>query len=588
MRRPVFAHPVPLLLIAAAWLSGCAVDTEPAESIPQFDVTLGAVTTSCGGAAKNPLAEIKTLKLVVRGPNDAGELVNLGDTKTQAFSSGQSQITFKDVPAGSPREITLLGYKSGSTSPVWFARKSGLNIQKTKTIPLDLTLMALEGFTCLGQASVAPIPNVVFPTTTRMADGKVLIAGGFANAAKAADGTYTLEAPSDTAYVFDPGTGKFDTVKTKMIARRAAHSAIYLPQLNQVLLVGGATKMKVAPNLPPTWTATDGVNPPYEIYDVATGTFLAGANPQNAKKRVFPNLLRLSDDYVASVGGAPWPVADFAAYSQSDLFSKAEKDFVDIGGALPAVAVRGGSAVAEMGPTDEGTARYLIWGGNVQRSTDKAVGPVAEAFHESLALGTGAFDASFTFSGDFDSKTVLMFPTLTFLGTGTNAKNDWTDLAEGTRKVDRLLSVGGIRWDTGAQKWLAPGVNDAYLLTVLPSTPTTKARIAVKKVSGLKGGLYLHQASAVGANHVLFTGGFGNFAAAPETLAMQAFDIKASKFLADSAIPAVSDFVPRAGHSGLVLPNDCVLMFGGVDAFSSLNGAGAALSDIYCPKLLVP
>ena len=109
MRRPVFAHPVPLLLIAAAWLSGCAVDTEPAESIPQFDVTLGAVTTSCGGAAKNPLAEIKTLKLVVRGPNDAGELVNLGDTKTQAFSSGQSQITFKDVPAGSPREITLLG-----------------------------------------------------------------------------------------------------------------------------------------------------------------------------------------------------------------------------------------------------------------------------------------------------------------------------------------------------------------------------------------------------------------------------------------------------------------------------------------------
>jgi hypothetical protein len=78
---------------------------------------------------------------------------------------------------------------------------------------------------------------------------------------------------------------------------RAGHSAIYLTKLNQVLIVGGTQQMSMPANgaSPPTWKATNGVNLTWEVYDVATGTFLSPKNGgSDVRKRVMPILLPLA------------------------------------------------------------------------------------------------------------------------------------------------------------------------------------------------------------------------------------------------------------------------------------------------------
>src|SRR5262245_18701650 len=85
-------------------------------------------------------------------------------------------------------------------------------------------------------------------TATLLANGKVLIAGGFAS----------LAAPSgwlDTAELYDPETGVF-TPTGSMTTPRILHSATLLPN-GKVLIAGSRTA---------------------EIYDPSTGAFTATAN----------------------------------------------------------------------------------------------------------------------------------------------------------------------------------------------------------------------------------------------------------------------------------------------------------------------
>ncbi len=606
MSRPTLSPPSRWsgLVSCALALSGCV--QEPAADTGDFSMQVGALSGSCGGTPdKNPFLDIKTFKLVVREPQTDGTM-KLLVAKTAAVA-GKS-ITFSEVPAGQKREVTLLGFAAGASTPSWFARRSGQNVPKTQTTPIDLTLMAIEGFTCLPNPPTGPAPNVVFAATTKIDNGRVLITGGFSHADVSADGkTLDLGTPRNVAYLFDPSTGKLTQIAAPMINQRGGHSAIYLSKANQVLIVGGAQVMHVPVDGsgPPSWKPEEGTNKHFEIFDVASGKFLEGKGQDFGHKRVLPTLMPLANDLVAVVGGAPWPLSDDPTYRFADLYDPTAGDvvagqpsvggYVDPKGQLALNDARAGSALAYIGPTQSGTSRYLIWGGNVV-TTQKVQAPgggtvslgfkpgrMAERFAESTEAGVGVFNGDFKIEGDYkDSpdQPPLFFPTLTPIGPERNSAGKVLD-------DGRFLSVGGVRYDFNKKVWLPPDPSDVYLLTLKESTELTVGRIATKKIPGLTAGLYLHQASPMG-NNVLVAGGFSSYDK-PSDFAMQVFDVASKTWKATTSLAAAPSFVKRGAHASLVLSNDCLLLYGGVGNFPELKQNSIAVpADIYCPKLLVP
>lgn len=607
------------LSAAAAWTlaavaaTGCAVG-EPALETDVgsggFAMQVGALAACGGDANKNPFPDLTTFRLVVREPQPDGSLKRIYN-EIASLASDRS-ITFKQVPAKQKLEVSLLGFGPGATEPKWFARKSGVNVPKTLTSQLDLVLMAVEDFTCLPNPSSGAAPNVVFANTTRIDSGRVLITGGFAHVQPTdkADPTKgsDLGSPRDIAYIFDPATGTLTQTKGKMYEPRGGHTAIYLAKSNQVLIVGGAQKMRLRPDgTPPTWQQTDGTNSPFEIYDVASDKFLPGPGVEFGHKRVLPTLMPLANDLIAVIGGGPWPLVDDPVYRYADLFDPAAGGYVDPKGQLAMISARAGSALAYVGPTAAGTSRYLVWGGNALHTiaqNDPVSGttvpfaiepwPIAERFKESTVAGVGEFNADFVLTdepgGDVvkDFKTSgLFFPTLTALGP-VPAK-DVVPNSVWAEDV-RFLSVGGVRATQALNQpavWKAPDPKDVFLLTLHEATEMTKGRITVKRLAGLTAGVYLHQTNLSGGN-VVVSGGFSAYGQ-PASFAMQAFDVAGKAWRPATALPAANRFVQRGGHSSLVLSNDCLMMFGGVAKFDDLlqNGV-AAPADVYCSKLLMP
>jgi hypothetical protein len=561
MLRTLSILALPALVFSLSAITGCAVEDD---DLAPIEVSARALTGSCSGTVgANPFAEIDSFRLVVRDA-DGDELYN-----KVAAKSGQT-LTSTFVRAGSGLELSLLG--SGGGKVKWFARRSGQKIVKNTTSSFDMTMMAVEAFTCLAPAA-GGAANVVFPAVTSIGKGRVLITGGFGVSSKSGDNV-ELTSAQDSAWIFDTDTGVLREAKNnaRLTTPRAAHTAIFLPKSNRVLIVGGVQKMTAAATSgPPVWKPTDGVNIPYEIFDVDTETFVKpdAGSYEFAVRRAFPNLLALADDYVVALGGAVWPSnanVEQTTYRNSNLYDPnigTHGAFVKVFSALPLNTVRAGAATAALGSTDDGGSRVLIWGGDAENIR-------AEAFVESTSAGEGTFFAGYKISGDITSFAGgLYFPTLTPIGNkkGTEGQN-----------LVQFLSVGGIRHDKKA--WLAPKKEDVYLVSVDDDAKT----IETTRLAGLDTGIYLHQANRTDANHVVISGGFSGFGASA-TFTMRTFDIQKGTF--DNP-PAAATFIKRGGHSSLTLTNDCVLSFGGIESYDDLTKSQSAVSDIYCPAHLLP
>jgi hypothetical protein len=135
----------------------------------------------------------------------------------------------------------------------------------------------------LSFASAGVLPATLYGmTATRLADGRVLFAGG---ATSIADGSYV---PSREAWLFDPATMRF-TATGSLTAARWMHSAALLRD-GRVLIVGGDID---SARLYRAERST-------EIYDPASGTFSAG--PSMVEARMNPGTATLADGSVIVVG----------------------------------------------------------------------------------------------------------------------------------------------------------------------------------------------------------------------------------------------------------------------------------------------
>jgi len=568
------------VLLALLATSACAADgTAPApgegESGPGYvGLTLGALSASCSDPSDvgaNPLAAIGQLQVRIR--ERTGTAVADIFDKTFEIGSGAKALTVADIPAGTGREITVLGFdKGGTKTPAWFARRSGVTIEKNDVAQVNVALMRFNGASCSGIPGAGGLLNVVYPAVTPIADGKVLVTGGFAGLEDKAD-EYVIGQAQDSAYLFDPSTGELSNVTGDEGARmmaRGLHSGIWLQGRNQVLLVGGTTKFRWTKkgDAPITWSPSDAPSRGYEVFDLTTLKFLDPGQTNNVAKRVLPALMRLSKDYVVVAGGGTWPAANEPnkdTYGKGDLWDPTAGEFgsfVPTMGALPMVSLRAAHTFAAASPTASGTSRYLLVGG----ASDLQF-PV-ETFTEASDLGSGVFSGNIVLDGD---------------GTDALGKLHFAGMA--ALSENKFLVLGGVRYDG---TWNAPTTEDAYVLTFEPAKSETEpARLHSVRVNGFGSGLWGHRVTSAGDKvHALITGGFTDLAPnASATATLQVFELSGGNMTVDAVAPT-TPFVARAAHGIARMGNDCFYLFGGMAGPDDLKKVPNALAETFCPPYL--
>lgn len=154
----------------------------------------------------------------------------------------------------------------------------------------------------------SPLPPMITArhshTATLLPDGRLLIAGGYG------EGATMLAA----AEVFDPATNSFSSTGS-LLAARAGHVAVLLEN-GKVLIAGG---------LGPGWDFLSSG----ELYDPATGRFSSTGSMTVARESHVG--VRLSDGRVLIVGGHGGRRADLTIHASAEIYDPATSRFTRVG-----------------------------------------------------------------------------------------------------------------------------------------------------------------------------------------------------------------------------------------------------------------
>ncbi|MCA9518639.1 MAG: hypothetical protein KC635_27070 [Myxococcales bacterium] len=545
---------------AALALAGGGCAAEEPVSAP-MGLSVSALTgTACGDPSSpstgvDPFADIGDISVAVRAfDEESGRYETLAKASTSLKQAASLRV--KSVPEGTGREVIVLG--KGSQAQ-WYGKAPGVTVKRNTDNAVDVLL------TKLGELSCVPSPatslNGVFPAAVMLGDGRALVTGGFTEVV--ADGSGSkLTSPSSSAFLVDMARGTVKDLGSMGAGQgRAAHAMVYMPEVDQVLIVGGLSEMRLDESKPFPFVFThddaDKARNDYVIFDVATETFRAGTDTM-VRGRVFPRAQALADGTVVVTGGGPWPYDDQdAGYLQVSVFAPTLHDgeggFLDVNN-FRSFYTRAGHTLTPVNDTAEGLSQLLVWGGT---TPDRSFGNPAEIFVQSGRQLSGV-------NGTFKEVVITgEVPSFTYFHEATPLTGN------------RVLMTGGVAYEGGLT---APHADEAWLLTFVDGPSPF---VNVVKVPGLGAGRVFHTALSHDLVHVSVLGGFvGLEALTSDTVKL--FDVS-NTTSAWATAAASATFAPRGGQAAVTGPSGAALLAGG-DGSARAHGAQQRQSvEIFTP-----
>lgn len=263
------------LLLSLLVNPGCTTAAERT----QVQIRLVGVTS----ATADPFAGVAYLRMTVSGEGIDPSLV-------QTFAIGSKSGRIGGIPFGKQRRILIEGLQGTPDGPV---------VSRGVTMPFDVTASSSaerdvlfapvntfsETIVLTSKKPSGLLADRIGASIAELPDGRVLITGG---ATLSPEGD--LATVHNTALIYDPASGAFESLPNKLSFSRAFHTSSVLAD-GTILLIGGVTLINNQP---------DAVRP-CEIYDSGLAQFITGATLNVA--RAYHTATTLNDGSIVVIGG---------------------------------------------------------------------------------------------------------------------------------------------------------------------------------------------------------------------------------------------------------------------------------------------
>ncbi len=239
-------------------------------------------------------AEVQSLKLTVTAQDMPAPVTTSGPLG--------GPLTISDVPAGADRVVGLFGQAGSQT--LWRGVRPAVTVTPNEDTAVDVLMARLGDVTC---SRGGDVEGRAFHTATVLDDGTVLVVGGARDGTDASatcgTGCHRLTATA-SASIFDPSTGAFHAVGSMQNAR-LFHTAAKLAD-GRVIVAGGASSALVHPIDTANPFPIEPVGPvsAIEVYDPKTQSFSSAGDDPNGP-RVFAAAAPTDDGAVIITGGIP-------------------------------------------------------------------------------------------------------------------------------------------------------------------------------------------------------------------------------------------------------------------------------------------
>ena len=325
---------------------------------PTLTPTTGTMTTARGGNPTATLLPDHRVLIAGGSTGNASALTSLASTEifdpsTGLFTAGGTMATGR-----SHHQATLLGNGKILITGGWNFDGSG-----GQTVLQSAELLSAGG---VSQATLTMNGARTFHSATLLANGTVLIAGGWRGVAQ------------NSAEIYDPAAGPngaFTPTTGAMQVWRTSHTATLLttgPWLGQVLLAGGYADY-------PTITAST------ELFNPANGLFSAGPVMNVARQGHTATALP-NGDVVLAGGGVDW--LNFQVSTSSiETFVASSSTIAQVGD----LVVDRNGATAELIGIGANQGKVLVVGGNTTSAITGRTVEVVDATANALVITTAKF-----------------------------------------------------------------------------------------------------------------------------------------------------------------------------------------------------
>ena len=558
------------VLVCLIGLGGCGPEAIPLEGESEaLGVRIGALGVPCNGNP-NAFAQVDSIRVcgegVISGIEGEGKVIRtLFDRVTGFAESFQAG----DIPVNEEYRLTVIGQVEGETAYV--GQVEGVQVSVGEVQDVNVTWAPFDRPGCVSiQSGVTPFHRI-FSAGVSLPDGRYFFGGGFSAYLPSSETGGVLDGASKT-FVFNPESGSL-LEGPDLEVGRGAHTMVYVPDRQQVLVIGGLREMQYDSNtsgIPFSYDSVSGTNL-VEVVDfsgdVPVLVSQAGGNEVTTKElRVFPKAQVTALGEVLITGGFDWNV-DPTNNPSANSFKKFESllsvdtpDGTDHTWQLNPTSpqdqtVRAGHTFnwVRDETTESGKTRevFLLWGGT-RTSTSRATVVRADSDGNNIVYPVVIDDQAGGAVNTF-------FHTMTDLGGG------------------RLLAMGGLETDGSGPRPSVLNGNTTFLLEY--SDPDgISPTVSVTKIPGLSSGRYFHTAQFHAGDSVSVFGGFSDVAGTASS-DIYVYNKDGSGVVGSLGTP--NGFFPRAGHVSAPLRQGGTYLAGGMEFIEDLGqGGDEMLSEV--------